>query len=98
MSSRMTPLSSITDRLPRAMRDLARRRGKEIDLVVAGADVELDLAIIDYVSDPLLHLLQNCVDHGIEQPKERETAKKGPRGRVRLGVSGSHDRVVMELQ
>ncbi len=98
MSSRMTPLSSITDRLPRAMRDLARRRGKEIDLVVTGADVELDRAIIDCVSDPLLHLLRNCVDHGIEEPKERETAKKGPRGRVLLGVRRTQDRVVIELE
>ncbi len=98
MSSRMTPLSTITDRLPRATRDLARRRGKEVDLVVTGADVELDRAIIDCVSDPLLHLLRNCVDHGIEEPKERETAKKGPRGRVLLGVRRTQDRVVIELE
>jgi two-component system, chemotaxis family, sensor kinase CheA len=98
MSSRMTPLSSVTDRLPRATRDLARRRGKEVDLVVTGADVELDRAIIDCVSDPLLHLLRNCVDHGIEEPKERETAKKGPRGRVLLGVRRTQDRVVIELE
>jgi two-component system chemotaxis sensor kinase CheA len=98
MSSRMTPLSSVTDRLPRATRDLARRRGKEVDLVVTGADVELDRAIIDCVSDPLLHLLRNCVDHGIEEPKEREAAKKGPRGRVLLGVRRTQDRVVIELE
>jgi two-component system chemotaxis sensor kinase CheA len=98
MSSRMTPLSSVTDRLPRATRDLARRQGKEVDLVVTGADIELDRAIIDCVSDPLLHLLRNCVDHGIEDPKEREAAKKGAQGRVLLGVRRSQDRVVIELE
>jgi len=98
MSSRMMPLTSVTDRFPRVTRDLARRHGKEVDLVIAGAEVELDRAIIDSVSDPLLHLLRNCVDHGIEEPKQRENAKKGPRGRILLGVRRTQERVVIELE
>jgi len=98
MSSRMMPLASVTDRFPRVTRDLARRHGKEVDLVIAGAEVELDRAIIDSVSDPLLHLLRNCVDHGIEEPKQRENAKKGPRGRILLGVRRTQERVVIELE
>ena len=98
MSSRMMPLTGVTDRFPRVTRDLARRHGKEVDLVIAGAEVELDRAIIDSVSDPLLHLLRNCVDHGIEEPKQRENAKKGPRGRILLGVRRTQERVVIELE
>jgi len=98
MSSRMMPLASVTDRFPRATRDLARRHGKEVDLVITGAEVELDRAIIDSVSDPLLHLLRNCVDHGIEEPKQREDVKKGPRGRILLGVRRTQDRVAIELE
>ncbi|MGA9526383.1 MAG: chemotaxis protein CheW, partial [Myxococcaceae bacterium] len=98
MSARMTPLAVITDRLPRVARDIARRREREVDLVVTGSEVELDRAIIDDLSDPLLHLLRNCIDHGIESPEERLAAKKGPRGRVLVSVRRQRDRVVVEIE
>ncbi len=75
----MTPLSSITDRLPRAARDIARKRNRDVELVITGAEIELDRAILDELSDPLLHLLRNCIDHGIESPEERVAARQGPR-------------------
>jgi two-component system chemotaxis sensor kinase CheA len=98
MSARMTPLSMITDRFPRTCRDVARRRGREVDLIVTGAEIELDRAIIDNLSDPLLHLLRNCIDHGIESPEERARANKGPRGRILVGVRRSQDRVVIDIE
>ena len=98
MSARMTPLTIVTDRLPRAARDLARSRAKEVDLVVTGAEIELDRAIIDTLSDPLLHILRNCIDHGFEEPEERARMGKGPRGRLLLAVRRSQERVVLEFE
>lgn len=98
MSARMTPLSVITDRLPRAARDIARRREREVDLVITGAEIELDRAIIDDLADPLLHLLRNCIDHGLEPPDERVAAGKAARGRVLVSVRRQRDRVVVELE
>lgn len=98
MSVRMTPLSVITERLPRAARDIARRREREVDLIVTGAEIELDRAIIDELADPLLHLLRNCIDHGIEPPVERAAARKSARGRVQVTVRRQRDRVVVEIE
>jgi two-component system, chemotaxis family, sensor kinase CheA len=98
MGARMTPLAVIMDRLPRVARDIARRREREVDLVITGAEIELDRAIIDELGDPLLHLLRNCIDHGIESPEERQAAGKGPRGRVLISVRRQRDKVVVELE
>ncbi|MCP3139545.1 chemotaxis protein CheW [Pyxidicoccus xibeiensis] len=98
MTARMTPLSLITDRLPRAARDIARRKEREVDLVITGAEIELDRAILDELADPLLHLLRNCIDHGLESPEERVAAKKGPRGRVLVAVKRARDRVIVEIE
>ncbi|WP_375754863.1 chemotaxis protein CheW [Corallococcus exercitus] len=98
MSARMTPLSLITDRLPRAARDLARRKEREVELVITGAEIELDRAILDELADPLLHLLRNCIDHGLESPEERLAAKKSARGRVTVTVRRARDRVIIDIE
>ncbi|PZR11056.1 MAG: chemotaxis protein CheA [Archangium gephyra] len=98
MEARMTPVSSITDRLPRAARDIARRRGREIELIVSGSDVELDRAIVEELNDPVLHLLRNAIDHGVEPPEERRMRGKQPRGTVKLTVRRVTDRVLLELE
>jgi two-component system chemotaxis sensor kinase CheA len=98
MSARMTPLAIIMDRLPRVARDVARRRDRDVDLVITGAEIELDRAIVDELADPLLHLLRNCIDHGIEGPAERAAAGKGARGRVLVSVRRQRDRVVVEIE
>ncbi|RKG59262.1 chemotaxis protein CheA [Corallococcus sp. CA054B] len=98
MSARMTPLSLITDRLPRAARDLARRKEREVELVITGAEIELDRAILDELADPLLHLLRNCIDHGLESPEERAAAKKSARGRVTVTVRRARDRVIIDIE
>jgi two-component system, chemotaxis family, sensor kinase CheA len=81
---RMLPLSVITGPLPRAIRDIARSTGKEVDFVVAGEDTELDRVVLESLAEPLTHLLRNAVVHGIESPAERERAGKPARGRVEL--------------
>jgi two-component system, chemotaxis family, sensor kinase CheA len=81
---RTLPLSSIVTPLPRAVRNLAAETGKEVELVVGGAETELDRAILEGLSEPLVHLLRNAVAHGVEPPQERERAGKAPRGRVEL--------------
>ena len=98
MSVRMTPLSVITDRLPRAARDISRRRSREVELTITGAEIELDRAIIDDLADPLLHLLRNAIDHGIEPPDARADAKKPATGRVQVTVRRQRDRVVVEVE
>ena len=65
-----------------------------MDLVITGAEIELDRAILDELADPLLHLLRNCIDHGIESPEERDAAGKNPRGQVQVSVRRARDRVV----
>ncbi|MBL8957043.1 MAG: chemotaxis protein CheA [Myxococcaceae bacterium] len=98
MKARMTPISVMTDRLPRAARDIARRRDRDVELTITGAEVELDRAIVDELNDPLLHLLRNAIDHGIEPPVEREKTGKPPRGRVQVNVRRDRDRVVLEVE
>ncbi|HUM11358.1 MAG TPA: chemotaxis protein CheA [Myxococcaceae bacterium] len=98
MSARMTPVAVVTDQLPRAARDLARKRGKDVEVTVTGAEIEIDRAILDAIAEPLLHLLRNAVDHGIESPEARVTAGKPPRGRLRISVRRTRERVVLELE
>ncbi|MBX7099287.1 MAG: chemotaxis protein CheW, partial [Myxococcaceae bacterium] len=97
MKARMTPLSVITDRLPRATRDIARRREREVNLTIEGADIELDRSTVDELADPLLHLIRNAVDHGIETPAERTAAGKSPAGAVLVKVRRLRDRVELDV-
>lgn len=98
MGARMTPLAQITDRLPRAARDIMRRTGKEAELTISGQEIELDRAILDELADPVLHLLRNCLDHGLESAEERKAAGKPERGRVRVAARRDRDRVLLELE
>ncbi|HVP60127.1 MAG TPA: chemotaxis protein CheA [Myxococcaceae bacterium] len=98
MGARMTPVAVVTDQLPRAARDLARKRGKDVEITVTGAEIEIDRAILDAIAEPLLHLLRNAVDHGIESAEVRVTAGKPPRGQLRISVRRTRERVVLELE
>ncbi len=98
MTARMTPISAVTDRLPRAARDIAQRRGRDVELVITGADIELDRAIVDQLADPVLHLLRNAIDHGVEPPEERRMRGKDPRGKVSLSVRRVRDRVLLDVE
>ncbi|ACG74052.1 CheA signal transduction histidine kinase [Anaeromyxobacter sp. K] len=95
---RMVPLEQVFDKLSRMVRKLAREVGKEIDLRVSGGEVELDKLIVEDLSDPLMHLIRNAIDHGIEAPERRARAGKPPLGTVRLEAApqGNKVRIVVE--
>lgn len=98
LALRMVPVREAFERLPRVVRDAARRLDRDVDLVVEGDDVELDRAILDEIGDPLVHLLRNAVDHGIEPATERVAAGKGARGRIRLRAERERSSVRILLQ
>jgi two-component system, chemotaxis family, sensor kinase CheA len=95
---RMRPISVVTDRLPRAVRDAARMAGRSVRLVVEGSDIELDRAILDELSDPLLHLVRNAIDHGIEPPDERERLGKPSQGEIRITAERERTSVRIRVQ
>jgi len=84
MLARMVPVEQVFEKFPRMVRDLAKEEGKEINFVMEGANIELDRTILDSISEPLIHLLRNAVDHGIETPKERQAAGKPAVGTIKL--------------
>jgi len=95
---RLMPFASVVDRLPRIVRDLAKKSGKEVNFVVSGKEIELDRGIVEELSDPLLHLLRNAVDHGLELPEERKKAGKKPTGTISIDVHREKDRVLITLR
>jgi two-component system chemotaxis sensor kinase CheA len=97
MQVRMLPLTSVFQRFPRLVRDLARKLDKEVELTLVGEETEADKSIIDRISEPLIHLVRNSVDHGIEPAAARVAAGKSPRGAVRLAASHEGDALVIEL-
>jgi len=97
MEVRMVSASMLTQRLPRVGRDIARSRGKSIQFVIEGEDVELDRALVEALDTPVLHLLRNAVDHGIESPEERLAAGKPAEGQIRLSIARRQDRVSLSL-
>jgi two-component system chemotaxis sensor kinase CheA len=86
IQARMTPVWQVFDRFPRLVRDLARQLAKQVQFRVEGKEIELDRAILDELGDPLLHLLRNAVDHGIEPANERRRAKKPVEGTIVLAA------------
>ncbi|HEV8661672.1 MAG TPA: chemotaxis protein CheA [Candidatus Methylomirabilis sp.] len=97
MKIRMMPIEVIADRFPRAVRDLARKQGKEVDFQIVGKEIELDRAILDALPDPLMHILRNSIDHGVEPPEERERAGKPRTGTIRLEAFREKEGVVIRV-
>jgi len=97
MAVRMTPLAVVVERLPRAARDVARKLGRQVEVEIVGAEIELDRAILEELSDPLLHVLRNAVDHGIEAPHLRLLAGKPATGRITVTARRERDRVILEI-
>ncbi|WP_435182627.1 ATP-binding protein [Halobellus sp. EA9] len=98
MDMRLIPLKKVFDKFPRLVRDLARDQDKRVNFSVEGQDIELDRTILDEISDPLMHVLRNAVDHGIEPPEEREAAGKPQTGSVELRARREHDTVVITVE
>ncbi|WP_253738833.1 chemotaxis protein CheA [Halohasta salina] len=97
MDMRLIPLSKIVDTFPRLVRDVARETGKKVNFNVSGSDIELDRTILTEIRDPLIHILRNSVDHGIEPPEEREEKGKSPTGSVSLTATRERDHVTIEV-
>src|SRR5438552_1400907 len=97
IQARMTPVWQVFDRFPRLVRDLARELGKQVAFRVEGKEIELDRAILDELGDPLLHLLRNAVDHGIEAPAERRSRGKKPEGEIVLAAVRERASVVISV-
>ncbi|MEW6324266.1 MAG: hybrid sensor histidine kinase/response regulator [Nitrospirota bacterium] len=94
---RMLPCTHLFDQLSRVARDLSHTLHKEIDFIVMGGETELDKKVLEEIKGPLIHLLRNCIDHGIETPGEREVGGKPRRGRVELSARHQGDRVVITV-
>jgi two-component system chemotaxis sensor kinase CheA len=97
LAMRMIPAGQVFNRFPRMVRDLARQQGKEIDFDMEGAEIELDRTILEKITDPLVHLLRNAVDHGIESPAERQQAGKPLPAHIRLHAQRQQDKAVVSV-
>ncbi|ODB82659.1 chemotaxis protein CheA [Candidatus Thiodiazotropha endoloripes] len=97
MKTRMQPIKKVFGRFPRVVRDLARSLKKEIDLEMQGEDTDLDKNLVEALADPLVHLVRNSVDHGIEQPEEREKKGKPRRGTVVLSAAQEGDHILLSI-
>ena len=98
MKTRMQPIKKVFGRFPRVVRDLARNLGKEVELVMAGEDTDLDKNLVEALSDPLVHLVRNAVDHGIEVPADRLAAGKSRTGILRLSAEQDGDQILLTIQ
>jgi two-component system chemotaxis sensor kinase CheA len=98
MSIRMMPIGTTFNRFKRVVRDLSSELGKETELVTDGAETELDKTVIERLSDPLVHLIRNCIDHGIEPPEVRTAAGKPRQGAVHLSATHSGAHVLIQIR
>ncbi|EMA32412.1 chemotaxis protein CheA [Halobiforma nitratireducens] len=95
---RLVPLKKIVGNFPRVVRDLSRKQDKEIDFQMEGVDIEMDRSILNELGDPLMHLIRNAVDHGIESPAEREKKGKSREGTIKLVGERERDRVSVTVE
>ncbi len=97
LEARLTPVREVFERFPRVARDLARDLGKQVRLELEGGEIELDRAVLDEVADPLVHLVRNAIDHGIELPRDRAKAGKAAEGLVRLAAMREKNSVAIRV-
>jgi two-component system chemotaxis sensor kinase CheA len=97
MDTRMIPISVIFSKFPRLVRDLSRKLGKPVELVLAGEDTEIDRSVVEALSDPLTHIIRNSLDHGLEFPEERVRQGKAEKGRVNVAARRQGGTIVIEL-
>ncbi len=98
MKTRMMPIGKVFNKFPRMVRDLSRDSGKEIDLIISGEDTELDKSIIEEIGDPLIHMIRNSCDHGVEGPEVRVAKGKPRRGEVHLSAYHEGNHIVVEIR
>ncbi|MGA9587126.1 MAG: chemotaxis protein CheA, partial [Terracidiphilus sp.] len=97
MSMRMVPVGGLFQKMSRLVRDLSRKTGKQAELEAIGADTELDRNVVEELADPLMHMVRNAADHGLESVKERHAAGKDPTGHIRLSASHQAGHIVIEI-
>src|SRR5918995_7059123 len=97
IGSRMTPVGEVFERFPRLVRDLSRDLGKQIRFDMEGEEIELDRSILDEIGEPLLHLIRNAADHGIERPEDRSAAGKPAEGRILLSATRERNTVAIRV-
>lgn len=98
MKTRMQPVGKVFNKLPRMVRDLSRDLKKSIDLVISGEETELDKSIVEEIGDPLIHIIRNSCDHGVEGPEARKEAGKSETGRVDLKAYNEGNHIVIEIK
>jgi two-component system, chemotaxis family, sensor kinase CheA len=98
MDIRMIPVGQLFEKMSRIVRKLSREMGKKVDLKLFGADTELDKLIIEDISDPLMHIIRNAIDHGIESPEERTRSGKDEKGTIKLSSYQKGNHVVIEVE
>ncbi len=97
MKTRMQPIGRLFNKYPRLARDLARQLGKDVELVLSGEETEIDKTMIEDLGDPLVHLVRNAVDHGVEDPAQREAAGKPAKSLVHLGARQEGDHILITI-
>jgi len=97
MQVRMVPVSQVFDRFPRLVRDLSLKEKKKIELIMEGREIEVDRSVLDEIGEPLIHLLRNSVDHGIELPEERQASGKNETGQIVLSAQRNGNQVIIEI-
>jgi len=98
MRIRMVPVGHIFNRFPRLVRDIARKLGKKVNFIIEGKEIEVDRTVLDEIGEPLLHLLRNAIDHGIEPPEKREKIGKPPEGTVKLTAERKKDHILITVE
>ncbi|MGO9481563.1 MAG: chemotaxis protein CheA [Candidatus Kryptoniota bacterium] len=98
MKTRMVQIGRVFNRFPRLIRDIAKEFAKEIDLIIQGEETELDKSIIEEISDPLVHLIRNAADHGVETAEKREALGKPRRGTIRLSAGHEGNHVIIQVE
>lgn len=97
MSMRMVPVQGVFQKMARLVRDLSRKAGKDIEFVMTGAETELDRNVVEAIADPLVHMVRNSVDHGVETPEERSGKGKTPQGRIELKAFHQGGNIIIEI-
>jgi two-component system chemotaxis sensor kinase CheA len=97
MKARMLPVESLFNKFPRLVRDLSNKAGKQVNFIMTGQETELDRSIIEEIGDPLIHILRNALDHGIESPEERTAAGKDPVGQLKLAASHEENHIIITI-
>ena len=98
MKTRMLPIGRVFNKFPRMVRDLSRELGKDIELIISGEETELDKSIVEEIGDPLVHLIRNACDHGVESKEERAAAGKKEQGTVELKAYNEGNHIVVEIK